>query len=74
MTREELTEHLADWIDSTAIATDIVAVLEEQGITPDYDKGREVWLDFLETELSDGLEKSVKYLANREKWDEDGDT
>jgi len=54
-----LTE-LADWIDTSTIAEAILEELEEQGVPPTLENGQKVWLDFLETRLSEGLRSSVK--------------
>ena len=57
-----LTE-LADWIDSQVIAEAILEELEEQGVSPTLENGQKVWLDFLETKLSEGLHSSVKAIC-----------
>ena len=57
-----LTE-LADWIDTSAIAEAILEELEEQGVSPTLENGQKVWLDFLETRLSEGLRSSVKAIC-----------
>ena len=54
-----LTE-LTDWIDTSTIAEAILEELEEQGVPPTLENGQKVWLDFLETRLSEGLRSSVK--------------
>jgi len=57
-----LTE-LADWIDNSTIAEAILEELEEQGVPPTLENGQKVWLDFLETRLSEGLRSSVKAIC-----------
>jgi len=57
-----LTE-LADWIDTSTIAEAILSELEEQGVPPTLENGQKVWLDFLETRLSEGLHSSVKAIC-----------
>jgi len=57
-----LTE-LAEWIDTSTIAEAILEELEEQGVPPTLENGQKVWLDFLETRLSEGLRSSVKAIC-----------
>lgn len=56
---------LADWLDADVIADAILEQLREQGKKPSFDNGKAVWLDFLETELSDGLENTIIALIQK---------
>jgi len=58
-------EKLADWIDADVIADAILEQLEEDGLAPRFENGKKVWLDFLGTELSDGLGQSIVALSDR---------
>jgi hypothetical protein len=52
----------ARWIDLGVIAD---AVFDQNGVNT-VEQAKEVWLDFLETELADGLKRSAKaVLAKR---------
>jgi hypothetical protein len=53
---------LAEWIDSRVIAEAILQELESQKLEQTVANGQKVWLDFLETELSEGLRSSVKVV------------
>jgi hypothetical protein len=52
---------LAKWIDVGVIAE---AVLEQEGVET-VEQAQKVWLDFLETELNEGLKSSVRALQER---------
>jgi len=56
---------LADWIDADVIADAILEQLQEQGKKLNFENGKRVWLDFLETELSDGLENTIIALIQK---------
>lgn len=58
-------KQLADWIDANVIAENILEALEEEEVEPTFENGQKVWLDFLLTELSDGLESSVNALKGK---------
>ncbi len=53
---------LAQWIDTSVIAEAIADKLEEEGIEETFENGKRVWLDFLETELNEGLRSMVRAL------------
>ena len=56
-------DELAEWIDSRAIAEAILAeLLEDQEIEPTVANGQKVWLDFLQSELTEGLRSSIKAI------------
>jgi hypothetical protein len=60
-------EELAGWIDTEVIAERILEELADNGIPATLDNGKAVWLDFLETELSDGIRYSVKFGSDSGK-------
>jgi hypothetical protein len=64
-TREETQKQVAEWIDTDAIAEAILDVLEDEGIEVTADNAQKVWLDFLGTELNEGLDGSVHALAEK---------
>ena len=55
-------DELADWVDTSVIAEAILAELEEQGLSPTLENGQKLWLNFLGTELTEGLRSSVKAI------------
>jgi hypothetical protein len=52
---------LARWIEVGVLAEDI---LELDGVET-VEQAQKVWLDFLETELNEGLKSSVRALQDR---------
>ncbi len=52
---------LASWIEVGVIAEDI---LELDGVET-VEQAQKVWLDFLESELNEGLKSSVRALQDR---------
>jgi hypothetical protein len=65
MSREETQKQVSDWIDTNAIADAILDTLSDEGIEVTADNAQKVWLDFLGTELNDGLQGSVSALAEK---------
>lgn len=63
--REETEKQVADWIDTAVIADAILTKLEDEGIEVTADNAQKVWLDFLGTELNNGLQGSVNALADK---------
>ena len=63
-TEKEVNE-LIYWFDTAVLARNILETLEEEGAKPTVENAKAVWLDFLETELSDGLVGSVRALINK---------
>ena len=63
-TEKEVNE-LVYWFDTAVLARTILETLEEEGAKPTFENARAVWLDFLLTELSDGLVKSVRALIDK---------
>ena len=61
MSDRELDE-LAEWIDSRAIAEAILQELGDQGIEAIVANGQRVWLDFLESELTEGLRSTIRAI------------
>ena len=53
------------WFDTTVLARCILRELEEQEVEPTIENAKKVWLVFLGTELTDGLEQSVKALIGK---------
>jgi hypothetical protein len=65
MSREETQKQVAEWIDTAAIADTILDKLEDKGLEATVENAQKVWLDFLATELNEGLEGSVEALAEK---------
>ena len=63
-TEKEVNE-LIYWFDTTVLARAILETLEEEGAKPTVENAKAVWLDFLETELPDGLVGSVRALIDK---------
>ena len=59
---DKVLDELAEWIDPRAIAEAILQELESQEVEQTVPNGRKVWLDFLESELSEGLRSSIKAI------------
>ncbi|MBA7699280.1 hypothetical protein ES703_107971 [subsurface metagenome] len=63
-TEREVNE-LIWWFDTAVLARNILETLKEEGAKPTVKNAKAVWLDFLETELPDGLVKSVRALIDK---------
>jgi len=63
-TEREVNE-LIYWFDTAVLARTILETLEEEGAKPTVENAKAVWLDFLLTELPDGLVGSVRALINK---------
>ena len=63
-TEKEVNE-LIYWFETAALARTILETLDEGGAKPTVQNAKAVWLDFLETELPDGLVKSVRALIDK---------
>ncbi|MBA7703378.1 hypothetical protein ES703_112163 [subsurface metagenome] len=63
-TEKEVNE-LVYWLDTAVLARNILETLEEEGAKPTVENAKAVWLDFLLTELSDGLVGSVRALIDK---------
>ena len=63
-TEKEVNE-LVYWFDTAVLARNILETLEEEGAKPTVENAKAVWLDFLLTELSDGLVGSVRALIDK---------
>ena len=59
---EKVLAELAEWIDPRAIAEAILQELESQEVEQTLANGQKVWLDFLGTELPEGLRSSIKAI------------
>jgi len=58
MADEAVQKEVADWIDTNVLAENILEYLEEEGFQPTVENAKKLWLDFLGTELHEGI-KSV---------------
>ena len=59
---DKVLDELAEWIDPGVIAEAILEELESQDVEPTVANGQKAWLDFLESELPDGLRSSIKSI------------
>ena len=59
---EKVLAELAEWIDPRAIAEAILRELESQEVEQTLANRQTVWLDFLGTELPEGLRSSIKAI------------
>jgi hypothetical protein len=59
---DKVLDELAEWIDPRAIAEAILQELESREVEQTLANGQKVWLDFLETELPEGLRSSIKAI------------
>jgi len=55
---------LASWIETDLIAEAILDELECQEVEPTLENGKTIWLDVLESELSQAIHSSVKAKFN----------
>ncbi len=53
------------WIDTPTLSRTTLDALQEEDVEPTVENAKKVWLDFLLTELGDGLKNSVKALINK---------
>jgi len=65
MSREEIQKQVAEWIDTATIADAILDALQDEGLEVTAENAQKVWLDFLGTELNEGLQGSVDALAEK---------
>jgi len=63
---EALRQQLTDWIGKDPIIDTILDCMEEEGVGPTFENASKIWLDFLATELDDGITKSTQSLVDRE--------
>ena len=61
----EIRTSLAEWIERQPIAETILDNLKEAGIAPTLANGSAVWMDFLLTELGDGVDRSIEALQDK---------
>jgi hypothetical protein len=59
---EKVLDELAEWIDPRVIAEAVLEKIESQEIERTVANGQKVWLDFLESDLSEALRSSVKAI------------
>ena len=62
---DKVKDELAQWIDPRAIAEAVLQELESQEVKPTIANGQKVWLDVLESELSEGLRSSIKAIFQK---------
>jgi len=62
---EKVLAELAEWIDPRVIAEAIIEELESQEVEQTVANGQKVWLDFLESELTEGLRSSIKTIFSK---------
>ena len=62
---EKVLAELAEWIDPRVIAEAIIEELESQEVEQTAANGQKVWLDFLESELPEGLRSSIKAIFSK---------
>ena len=62
---EKVLAELAEWIDPRVIAEAIIEELESQKVEQTVANGQKVWLDFLESELPEGLRSSIKAIFSK---------
>ena len=62
---EKVLAELAEWIDPRVIAEVIIEELESQEVEQTVANGQKVWLDFLESELPEGLRSSIKAIFSK---------
>jgi len=62
---EKVLAELAEWIDPRVIAEAIIEELESQEVEQTVANGQKVWLDFLESELPEGLRSSIKTIFSK---------
>jgi len=55
------------WFDTADLARNILEKLQEEGVEPTVDNAKKVWLDFLLTELNEGLGNSVEALIGKKE-------
>ena len=58
-------EKFMNWLDTRVIADNVFEHLEEYGAKKTFENAKKVWLDFLLTELSEGLDNSVDALFEK---------
>lgn len=70
MSRYDEMETFRNWIDTGVLADHVFEHMEEVvGVKPTFKNAQKVWLDFLETELHEGVENSVDALVERGELD-----
>jgi len=62
---EKVLDELAEWIAPGVIAEVILEELESQEVEQTVANGQKVWLDFLESQLPDGLNSSIKAIFQK---------
>ncbi len=65
MDKEQIIAAFIEWLDSRVIAEAVIEVLEKQKAEVTVDNAKRIWLDFLETELPEGLSNSLAALVEQ---------
>lgn len=55
----------ANWVDTSTLADEVKDTLEEAGVKPTLENMQKVWLNFLETELHNGVDNCVDALKDK---------
>ncbi len=67
MSYKRLKTAVAAWIETYPLAEALVDIMcecaEQPGEEMTLDNAKKLWLNFLETELSDGLKRCVQYIS-----------
>ena len=61
MYSDEVKAEVAHWIDTTALAEAILDDLAEEGLPPTVENAQKLWLDFLGTELHEGIGSVLRH-------------
>jgi hypothetical protein len=59
---KKVLDELAEWIDAGVIAEAILEGLERREVEQTVANGQKLWLDFLESELSEGIRSCTKAI------------
>ena len=61
MYSDEVKAKVADYIDTSVVAEAILDDLEEEGLPPTVENAQKLWLDFLGTELHEGIRGVLRH-------------
>ena len=61
MYSNEVQTEVADYIDTSVLAETILDDLEEEGLQPTVENAKKLWLDFLGTELHEGIRSVLRH-------------
>ena len=65
--REIWQKELAEWTETDPLAEEILDIMEEQLVEVTLEDAKTLWLDFLGTELHQGISNSLAALIDRGK-------